>query len=394
MPAACRQYTAYESVLILAYPWIARLRKAVVFKLTAAGLLAFCLAACASRPGGEALIAAEPSHIAGAKTVTIYVATTRQRDLNTEGQYLNRGSEQLSFLEFTVSIPPNHVPGQIEWRGSPVDHRQSFAVVRSRPLSRSEFASRTGPTTDSAGAAVFVHGFNVTFQEGIFRAAQLAADADIKGKAVLFSWPSAGSVGAYLADKDAVTASRDGLAEVLDVVARNRSKQDVMLLAHSMGSWLTVEALRQLRLQGRHSVLDRLEVVLAAPDIDIEVFRSQLAVIGRMKSPITVLVSKDDVALRVSSKIAMSRERAGSIDVADPLVADAARRYHVRVVDISSLSSDDDFNHGRFVTLDAHLKASSDARAGLKGAGAFALNSVGAAISSPFAIAGKILEGR
>lgn len=68
-----------------------------------------------------------------------------------------------------------------------------------------------------------------------------------------------------------------------------------------MGGWLVMEALRQLRFEGRNDVLSKLQVVLAAPDIDADVFRKQIEVVGRLNPPLTILVSKDDRALKASS---------------------------------------------------------------------------------------------
>ena len=81
-----------------------------------------------------------------------------------------------------------------------------------------------------------------------------------------------------------------------------------------MGGLLTVEALRQLRLTGQDRVLDRLQVVLAAPDIDADVFRAQMNVVGPMEMPLIVLVSPDDRALLVSQRLAGQHERVGALD--------------------------------------------------------------------------------
>jgi hypothetical protein len=58
-----------------------------------------------------------------------------------------------------------------------------------------------------------------------------------------------------------------------------------------------MEVIRQIRIASEVRTLEKLnDVTLAAPDIDTEVFLQQLRVIGRLRSPITVLVSKEDGA--------------------------------------------------------------------------------------------------
>jgi esterase/lipase superfamily enzyme len=102
--------------------------------------------------------------------------------------------------------------------------------------------------------------------------------------------------------QEAVTYSRDSLAHVLNLVAEMRGVGEIGLVGHSMRAWLTVEALRQLRLSGKDRVIERLHhVALAAPDIDVNVFRSQMAIIGRLNPPMKLLVSKDDQALSISA---------------------------------------------------------------------------------------------
>lgn len=356
-------------------------------------IVGLLLSACAPRPGPALLSEVPIPPPAGAKLVTVYVATTRARANSPSIVFLDRRSDNVNFSEFTISIPPTHRRGNIEWpRGEAADPASTFATVKQRMLSRAEFEMRTAPRPDLRGAGVFVHGFNVNFQEALFQLAQLSADADVSGVPVLFAWPSAAKVTSYLADKDAVTASRDGLAEVLTTLTRHRKEREMLVVAHSMGAWLAVETLRQLRLTRRESVLDRLDVILAAPDIDIDVFRSQLATIGRLKLPMKVLVAHDDAALGLSSGLAGHRPRLGTVDVRDPRVAEAAQRYNVQVVDISSVSSTDRFNHSRFaqlITMQGRIAAQSSASGGIQRAGAFVFDPIAAAIASPVSLLGR-----
>jgi len=240
-----------------------------------AGLLALILSACAGRPGPEVLapVAATPP---GARLVTVYVATTRERILPGQNVFTSGRAPNLNYAEFTISIPPGHRAGTIEWPGSPPDPARSFVTVRQTALDEATFRRRIGSETarGKRDVGVFVHGYNTNFQEALFRLAQLSADAQPTTVPVLFAWPSEAVITGYVADKDAVTYSRDYLAHVLSMLAGERSVREVAVAGHSMGAWLTMETLRQLRLQRRDSVVDKLQVVLAAPDIDLDVFRA------------------------------------------------------------------------------------------------------------------------
>eukprot|EP01035_Chromulina_nebulosa_P059735 gene59735-biopygen43135 len=162
-----------------------------------------------------------------------------------------------------------------------------------------------------------------------------------------------------------------------------------------MGGWLVVEALRQLKLEGKQAVLDRLDVVLAAPDIDADVFRTQIAVIGKMKHPIRILVAGDDRALAVSRYISGSTARVGTLDVNDPKVQAAAVEAGIEIIDISGIEPTDTARHSRFADARAlypALAANARNKNGLGQAGAFVFDAAAATISSPFRIVSSVLK--
>ncbi|MCK1712120.1 alpha/beta hydrolase [Bradyrhizobium sp. 143] len=103
----------------------------------------------------------------------------------------------------------------------------------------------------------------------------------------------------------------DGLT-LLVALSKGRPAGRVALAGHSMGAWLVMGALRQLRLQRRDDVIASLNVGLAAPDIDVDVFKSQASIVGRLSPAMTVLVSPNGRALAASSQIAGGRPRLGA----------------------------------------------------------------------------------
>jgi len=321
-------------------------------------VLAAALAGCTSRPGPEVL--APVAAVADAKILPIYVATTRARDKTPNVVFTSARAGQLNFAEFKVSIPPGHKPGDIEWPKGLPDPRVNFATVEQTDLSAAAFRDAVAP----AGRAprrgkkrkvlVFIHGYNNNFQESLYRLAQIHVDAHVDGTPILFAWPSQGTVAGYAADQEAAANSRDALASLLTTVASSPQVGDIMVLAHSMGTLLTVNALQQLRLEHKNRVIARLgRVVLAAPDIDVEVFRSRMQVIGPLRPPMTILVSKDDKALLASSILAGARPRVGALDIADPRVRETVKKARIQIVDISRMNAGDSLHHGRFIGLAA-----------------------------------------
>jgi esterase/lipase superfamily enzyme len=346
--------------------------------------LAFVLTGCAStRPGPEVL--APVAAVPGAKTLPIYVATNRRRAAPAENVFTAERSDALNFAKFVVAVPPNHQPGNIEWPQGAADPRVSFATVDQAVLTDAEFRNAVAPPRQPSGkrrnVLIFVHGFNNNFQESLYRLAQIGADAGVAGTPILFAWPSQADVGEYDGDRNAAIASRDELIALLQMVTSSPQVGEIIVVAHSMGGFITAEALKELRIQHRDRVIARLvRVVLAAPDIDVDLFRSQVQTIGPLKPPLTVLVSKDDAALRFSSIAGGSRVRAGALDVDNPLVQEAAVKAKVRIIDISRLQSPDaGMNHDRFVSLAAFYPRLQDRPAAeAQQAGAFLFDTANA----------------
>ena len=335
------------------------------------------LAACGARPDAALLlpqIVAEPE---GTRIVRVHSVTTRTTPPTAPWAYGVDRAPAPQYGAFDISIPPGHVPGQIEWPDSfdTADPATDFVTRRQLRMDRAGFLGQVG----RGEVGVYVHGYNTSFQEALYRLAQLATDSRLDGAPVLFSWPAHESVAAYLADRDGADYSRDALVGLLSDLTVGRSPNDpVMVLGHSMGGRLVVEALRQLRLTGRGDVLDRLEVVLAAPDIDIDVFRTQVAVIGKQRHPITVLISSDDRALKASARLANSRTRLGQADVNDPAIQRLAVEAGLRIVDITALPAGND-PHNRYVDLFSApgQGATMNPITGLRRAGAFIFNQAG-----------------
>jgi esterase/lipase superfamily enzyme len=358
--------------------------------------LVLLLSGCATRPDMAAL---RPVSAATGTPVAVHVATSRARRSPDANDFTNGRSPRLNLAAYTVSVPPAHQAGRIEWPGREPNPATSFVTVENRVLDMAGFeagiaARRCAPA--AGNTAIFVHGYNTNFPEALFRLVQMTADTEPGGVPILFSWPSDALPLAYIADRDAAIFSRDHLVELLTRVAAMCPGRPVMLVAHSMGGWLTMEALRQLRLMGRNEVIAALRVILASPDIDMDVFRSQVRVIGPLDPPLTVLVSRDDRALSASSRIAGARNRLGNLSVDDEAVQQVARESNIAIVDISAIPASNSLNHDRFVGFARDYSRMIDSGAaepgGIRRAGAFVFNAIGATVSSPFRLVGRALS--
>ena len=95
-----------------------------------------------------------------------------------------------------------------------------------------------------------------------------------------------------------------------------------------------METLIQLRLADRTDVLGRIEVVLADPDVDVDLLWAQMDQIDQMNPPLVVLTAPDDKALGLSAFLAGKRMHIGGVDVRDPGIIARADTANVRIVEI------------------------------------------------------------
>lgn len=351
------------------------------------------LTGCATRPTAVVL---QPVAVqqANGKSIDLLSVTNRNFDANDNG-FGSQWVGTVRYEQYGFSVPRDRQDTQIRYPSKTPDPRREYIVTKREILTRDSLIKRAIAAANFNGTvAVFVHGYNYSHQEALYRAAQMAADADTLTPPILFSWPSTASVTGYVADRNAALASRTELGGLLRRLAAAPEVKRVVLFGHSMGGFLTMEAARQLKLQGRDDVIAKLQIILAAPDIDVDVFRSQLRDLGPLSNSITLLVSKMDKALRVSSMIGGERMRIGQLDINDPLIRNAAAAENVRVIDISTVESSDGLGHDRYASLFRFggdlERIDTSMRNGSTNVGAVIFDAAGMVVSSPFRLAGQL----
>ena len=270
---------------------------------------------------------------------TVFAATTRQQEA--DGRFSFNRAEDISLLELTVSIPPAHRPGELEFAYAEPDPQFQFTMAgRKEFSSEAAFTSRINQElAGKRGAArevtVFVHGYNATQAETAFRAAQLAHDLEFPGVMTIYSWPSKGEPSGYAYDSDSMLFARDGLERLLRRI-KAAGVSNIVVVAHSMGSALAMETLRQIDISDPGwSARNLSGVVLISPDLDVEVFRSQMRRMAKVPQPFYVITSGRDPALSLSALLrgTVKRERLGNIRSAEA-VADLP----ISIVDTTEFS--------------------------------------------------------
>jgi esterase/lipase superfamily enzyme len=310
-------------------------------------LLGLAVSGCISERKHELLAAnpAAPPPAGVAAKHEIFVATTRKKAAEQSVVFDRTRSDTLAFARVGVTVPKDHEIGKIERTkdGVPGDPAKDFTAT-DLTIYDSGAAFTTAVSSESDRVLVFIHGYNTGFDDGVYRITQIAHDTRYPGTPVLFSWASGAKTRDYVYDKDSSTAARDDLEATLVMLSKSPRVKSIDIIAHSMGNWLAMETLRQLAIAGNRDLDDKLGyVILASPDIDVDIFKKQMARYGRPDKPFVVLLSADDKALRFSSLIAGKEARVGDDANADELAA-----LGVIVADLSATESGDKLNHAKF----------------------------------------------
>lgn len=277
--------------------------------------------------------------------VSLFVASTRR----SEGA---RDDGRVHFSLTSIGVPLNHRAGNVERPSfGGADRRRHFTVLSKRNMDEQEFYGEvashvSGRIGNSRDVLLYVHGFNTGIDESRYRLAQIVADGRFSGVPALFAWNSRGGLFNYESDKEAATVSRDALEKLIVDLSHTPGVGRIHVLAHSMGAWLTMETLRGVAQSGHPDLDGKLgEVMLAAPDIDLNVFRQQVARLDPRH--VSIFVANNDRALSLSSRIAGDRPRLGAMNPTNLEDKAELDRLGVAVHDISSFSTDF-VGHGAF----------------------------------------------
>ena len=188
----------------------------------------------------------------GSTRVQILAVTNRKRSTTDAGEmFTGERSDETSYASVTVAAPPGSAPssGGIQLPGLTGTAPRNFVTVGADHLDKRAFSAAISNAAKQGGRSkvlIFVHGFNNRFDDAVYRFAQVVHDSGAEGIPVLFTWPSRGELrlNAYAYDRESAIYSRDTLEQLLDTLAANRDVKEVNILAHSMGNWVTLEALR------------------------------------------------------------------------------------------------------------------------------------------------------
>ena len=315
-------------------------RAPAVFKLALASTLALALADCRTEiPRAARLADMLNARVANPfdDTVAIAVNFVSNRQISKARAGCN---DEYYTVELAgavrqgvcvVNVPRGHSVGSIDTVSEGQDRNSHFIATRYLPLSEAEYDATLAK--EPGDILLFVHGFNVRFQEAVFRAAQIAYDAKFQGTVVLFSWP-AGPRPGFLAslrmdstyEQNRERASRS-VSDMQGLLNRlTATKRRLFVIVHSMGHQVIIPAIAGLADLGQKESIQ--ELVFTAPDFAQADFRRLSPKIRQVARRITLYCSPADNALRVSERVNGNRR-----------IGQCTRLEGVDVVNVSLIDS-------------------------------------------------------
>jgi len=263
---------------------------------------------------------------AGSEEAVVYpvwFGTNRRPDPGRPGRFTNDRSDGTTYGRTEVLIPPAHRVGEtgtslwqrllrLELRDDrlrlhQVTPQDQAAWVADLQQTLAAARREGGPTQ----ALVFLHGYNVGFEEAAIQAAQIGFDLEVPGATAFFSWPSKGTLRGYPADEASIEASEAAIAEFLVAFSSQVKADQVHLVAHSMGNRGLLRALQRIAANAETAGQVRFgQIFLAAPDLDRDLFLDLARLYPQFSQRTTLYASNGDLAV-LSSRLLHAAPRAG-----------------------------------------------------------------------------------
>jgi esterase/lipase superfamily enzyme len=221
------------------------------------------------------------------------------------------------------------------------DPKKHFTIQEVRSMSPEAFIDLMHNRLDQSKAfkdhaIVFIHGFNTTFDNAVYRSAQISYDLKFDGISALYSWPSKGQTGLqdYGYDRDSAGQAEPHFKQFMELVLNKSTAKSVSVIAHSMGNQLLLPVLKDLK-NSMPPGVQLSQVILAAPDVDRDRFEIMANDIKAFAKGMTLYAASNDRALNASMRLAGGVPRAGDVPVGGPLVVGG-----VDTIDVTQTSTD------------------------------------------------------
>lgn len=275
--------------------------------------------------------------------IDIFVVTNRNKLSNEfsckEGAFGSDLSTRIIIGRCNINVPKNYKIGYIPEIVSDLGMlHKDFKILQEESFEQNDLVAKIKDT--KRNPLIFVHGFNVGFNEAVARSAQIAHDLKYQGPVILFSWPAGGDDSSvveidkvYKSNfKNAKLAIND-FVEFLVLLKNNDITPNIMV--HSMGHQTVLNGLNSLaKKYPKDEFVNKL--ILNAPDFEVEKFVAMKEPLQKVADNITIYCASNDKAISVSRAINGSK-RLGECVMLDAKVDTKIDLIDVTKVNISLL---------------------------------------------------------
>lgn len=238
------------------------------------------------------------------KILISFVTLRNKKENNSSSDIFGGERGQLQTGTCTVSFSPvwgleelaNSAPFYIP------DEKIVITDISASPVDKLFSRIETFTGKDDGNIVVYIHGYNIDFEKGCRHSAVLQRSLGLHDQLLLFSWPADGNMLKYTRDEADLVWSVPYMADFFEDLVGKSGYGRTNIVAHSLGARGAVQALTRLAYQ-KHDrpLLD--ELVLIAPDIDTDIFRHDLPLLKQVVNRITIYVSENDKALKLSREV-------------------------------------------------------------------------------------------
>jgi esterase/lipase superfamily enzyme len=228
----------------------------------------------------------------------------------------------------------------VQWPTSlPGDAQQNFITVSANYRDKKNPLPPAAKQTRRGKVLVFVHGLNT----GSMRRSIGLPKSFMIPKPPLFRSYSPGRRAALwgCAPIRTILKTQTTLATLLSNCSTRlgpmHNVKEVKVVCHSMGCFLTLEALQSKALRAG-KIGDKVKnVLLVAPDVDVNLFRTQMRQMGSARPRFALFISQDDHALKLSRSISGGVTRLGDVDPDQEPYKSDFQRERIMVFDLTGL---------------------------------------------------------
>jgi esterase/lipase superfamily enzyme len=184
------------------------------------------------------------------------------------------------------------------------DPEKHFTIQDCAVKTRSEFfqlLKSVVETSEGKSAFVFIHGYNVAFDDAVKKTAQLSRDMKFPGIPVR-----------YPKDEETIAFTEGRLKTFLEDIRAKSGAEVIHLIAHSMGNRALLRALNLSRSSGQQTLGKFKQVVLTAPDVARTEVEELIESAKQLAERVTLYASKKDKPL-LASRLFHSYKRLGFV---------------------------------------------------------------------------------